>query len=252
MKTLGIIPARYGSTRLPGKALIMVHGQTIIERTYRRAIQSKCLDAVVVATDDVRIFNHVRRFGGKAELTRQDHENGSSRCAEVAATLPQYDFVVNIQGDEPLIDPGQIDQLCTLMSAQTSVQIGTMYRRITNPEDLTNPAVAKVVPGEGGRILYFSRSPVPYVRDIPVSEWLDHGVFFRHVGMYAYRGDVLQQISGLPESPLERAEKLEQLNWLYHGMRIYGVETELESMGVDTPDDLARLEQILSPSNRAN
>lgn len=249
MGILGIIPARYGSTRLPGKALIKVHGKTIIERVYERVHKSRRLTEIVVATDDIRIYNHVRKFGGHAMITRLDHVSGTTRCAEVIETMSSFDLIVNIQGDEPLINPAQVDQLCEFMTTQSNVGIGTLIRKIERDEDLTNPAVAKVVCGQHGRVLYFSRSPVPFVRDVPIEHWLDHSQFYRHVGMYAYRRDVLKKIGNLPQSNLERMEKLEQLNWLYHGVAIHAIETEFESIGVDTPEDLALLERMLELSN---
>lgn len=249
MSILGIIPARYASTRLPGKSLIKVHGKTIIERVYERVHKSKRLTEIVVATDDIRIYNHVRKFGGHAIITRLDHASGTTRCAEIIETMSSFDLIVNIQGDEPLINPNQIDQLCDFMTSQPNVGIGTLIRKIEHPEDLTNPAVAKVVCGHHGRVLYFSRSAVPFVRDISPDQWLDHGQFHRHIGMYAYRRDVLRKIGNLPQSDLERMEKLEQLNWLYHGFAIHAIETEYESMGIDTPEDLALLERMLELSN---
>jgi 3-deoxy-manno-octulosonate cytidylyltransferase (CMP-KDO synthetase) len=245
MGILGIIPARYGSTRLPGKALIKVQGRTIIERVYERVRQSKRLSDIVVATDDVRIYNHVRKFGGHAMITRQDHPSGTTRCAEVIESMSSFDLIVNIQGDEPLIHPGQIDQLCEFMTSQPQVAIGTLVRRIDDAHDLTNPAVAKVIFGQYGRVLYFSRNAIPFVRDYPVHQWLDHATFFRHVGMYAYRKEILKKVGTLPPSQLEQTEKLEQLNWLFHGIPVYATETEFESIGIDTPEDLAFLEKML-------
>ncbi len=249
MSILGIIPARYGSTRLPGKPLIKVHGKTIIERVYERVRKSQRLTEIVVATDDVRIFNHVRKFGGHAVITRLDHASGTTRSAEIIESMSSFDLIVNIQGDEPLINPAQIDQLCDFMMHQPTVGIGTLIRKIEQYDDLVNPAVAKVVCGHHGRVLYFSRSPIPFVRDFPVQQWLDHARFYRHIGMYAYRRDMLKRIGSLPQSDLERTEKLEQLNWLYHGIPIHATETEFESIGIDTPDDLALLERILELSN---
>ncbi len=249
MGILGIIPARYGSTRLPGKALIKIQGKSIIERVYERVRKSQHISEIVVATDDVRIFNHVRKFGGHAVITGIDHLSGTTRCAEIIKSMSGFDIIVNIQGDEPLINPLQIDQICDFMTARTAVGIGTLIRKIKNPEDLMNPAVAKVVVGQDGRVLYFSRSPVPYIRDIPMDRWLNHGDFFRHIGMYAYRRDTLSRIGNLPASDLETMEKLEQLNWLYHGFQVHAMETEFESLGVDTPEDLALLERALQLSN---
>lgn len=248
MSILGIIPARYGSTRLPGKPLIKVHGKTIIERVYERVSKSRHLTEVVVATDDVRIYNHVRKFGGHAIITRLDHASGTTRCAEIIESMSSFDLIVNIQGDEPLINPMQIDQLCKLMGNQ-NIGIGTLIRKIDNTEDLSNPTIAKVVCGHQGRILYFSRSPVPFVRDVPMSQWLSQGTFHKHIGMYAYRRDVLKRIGQLPQSDVERMEKLEQLNWLYHGYAVHAVETEYESIGIDTPEDLALLEKMLELSS---
>jgi 3-deoxy-manno-octulosonate cytidylyltransferase (CMP-KDO synthetase) len=248
MSILGIIPTRYGSTRLPGKPLIKVHGKTIIERVYNRVEKSKHLNEVVVATDDVRIFNHVRKFGGRALMTRSDHQSGTTRCAEVMESLSSFDLVVNIQGDEPLINPLQIDQLCDLMVRNSTIGIGTLVREIEVTSDLTNPAVAKVVCGAHGKVLYFSRSPVPFIRDVPQDKWLSHHKFLRHIGMYAYRRDTLKRIGVLPQSALEKSEKLEQLNWLHHGYAVHAVETEFDSLGIDTPEDLMLLEKMLELS----
>jgi 3-deoxy-manno-octulosonate cytidylyltransferase (CMP-KDO synthetase) len=248
MSILGIIPARYGSTRLPGKPLIKVHGKTIIERVYNRVEKSKHLNEVVVATDDVRIFNHVHKFGGRALMTRSDHQSGTTRCAEVMESLSSFDLVVNIQGDEPLINPLQIDQLCDLMVRNSTIGIGTLVREIEVTSDLTNPAVAKVVCGAHGKVLYFSRSPVPFIRDVPPDKWLSHHKFLRHIGMYAYRRDTLKRIGVLPQSALEKSEKLEQLNWLHHGYAVHAVETEFDSLGLDTPEDLMLLEKMLELS----
>ncbi|HLF64522.1 MAG TPA: 3-deoxy-manno-octulosonate cytidylyltransferase [Saprospiraceae bacterium] len=249
MGILGIIPARYGSTRLPGKPLIKIQGKTIIERVYERVHKSAQLTEIVVATDDVRIYNHVRKFGGHAIITRLDHPSGTSRCAEIIEAMSSFDLIVNIQGDEPLINPVQIDQLVEFMTSQPTISIGTLMRRIDRIEDLSNPAVAKVVCGHHDRVMYFSRSPIPFVRDLPINQWLEHGHFYRHIGMYAYRREVLKRIGILPQSDLERTEKLEQLNWLYHGYPIHAIETEFESLGIDTPEDLALLEKMLELSN---
>lgn len=248
MKILGIIPARYGSTRLPGKALIRVQGKTIIERVYRRVQQSQHLDTLIIATDDVRIFNHARKFGAEAAMTRQDHESGTSRCAEVLESYPGFDVIVNIQGDEPLINPAQVDQLCELMAGNPEVAVGTLVRKIDQVADLSNPAIAKVVMGADGRVLYFSRNAIPFVRDIPQEQWLGHAPFYKHVGMYAYRKDILHQIGALRPGALEKAEKLEQLNWLVNGIAVYAAETEYTSLGVDTPEDLETLERLLAAS----
>ncbi|MDX1478734.1 MAG: 3-deoxy-manno-octulosonate cytidylyltransferase [Saprospiraceae bacterium] len=244
--TLGIIPARFGSTRLPGKPLIKVKGKTIIERVYERVARASALDRVVVATDDVRIYNHVKKFGGEAMMTRQDHRSGTMRCAEVVEQMPEVARVVNVQGDEPLIHPGEIDRLCGFMDASATRTIATMIKRIDNIDDLTDPSVAKVVCDRDHRALYFSRSAIPHVRNHHRDRWLDVTEFYKHIGLYAYTREVLLQLASYDQSRIEEAELLEQLNWLYHGHAIHALETEVESIGIDTPEDVSLLEHILN------
>ncbi|MCC6697460.1 MAG: 3-deoxy-manno-octulosonate cytidylyltransferase [Candidatus Hydrogenedentes bacterium] len=234
----GIIPARYGSTRLPGKPLALIAGKPMIQRVYERCMESAVLASVCVATDDQRVIDAVRGFGGQAVLTRRDHPSGTDRIAEVVRTL-DADIIVNIQGDQPFIDPAMIDEVVGPLMADSSVNISTLMYRITSEEDLANPSVVKVVVDLYGNALYFSRSLIPYPR-----EAINHAVY-EHVGTYAYRRETLLQLAMLPSTTLERAESLEQLRWLEHGLRVRVVESLIPDRGfsgfsVDTPEDLAR------------
>jgi 3-deoxy-manno-octulosonate cytidylyltransferase (CMP-KDO synthetase) len=213
----------------------------MIEHVYRRVAASKTLDDVIVATDDLRIATRVNEFGGKVRLTKASHETGTDRLAEVAASL-HCDVVVNVQGDEPLIDPRAVDELVSPFVHDQSVQMTTLRRRIIDPAELTNPNVTKVVIDRAGFALYFSRAPIPYVRD-------PRGGFpplFRHIGLYAYRRSALLVLASLEPTPLERAESLEQLRALEHGIRIKTVETRHESFEVNTPEDLAQVRRLLT------
>jgi 3-deoxy-manno-octulosonate cytidylyltransferase (CMP-KDO synthetase) len=239
MKVLGIIPSRYESTRFPGKSLVDIMGKTMIQRVYEQAKKSKQLDDLVVATDDQRIFAEVKRFGGSVVMTAKHHKNGTERCLEVAQSLnPQ--FVVNIQGDEPFIHPDQIDSLCTVISVDTDLV--TLIKRIKDPEDLENSNLVKVVTSLDDHALYFSRSPIPFDRSLIKAPTLPmNKIFWKHIGIYAYRTEVLSQIVKLKESALEKMESLEQLRWLENGYKIKTAETHFESMGIDTPEDLDHL-----------
>ncbi|RSK24004.1 3-deoxy-manno-octulosonate cytidylyltransferase [Hymenobacter metallilatus] len=240
MLAIGIIPARFASTRLPGKPLVDLGGQTMIERVVRRAQQSS-LSRVVVATDDPRILDHVRGFGGEAVLTAADHPSGTDRVHDAYQQLNvQADCIVNIQGDEPFIHPQQIDALVNLFRAAEPPQLATLVKPVVNEEELFSPHLPKVVLNARGEALYFSRHPLPYQRQHPQAEWLQHHRYLRHIGLYAYRPDVLRAITQLPPSPLELAESLEQLRWLEAGYRIQTAETELETIGIDTPEDVER------------
>ncbi|WP_019948167.1 3-deoxy-manno-octulosonate cytidylyltransferase [Hymenobacter aerophilus] len=239
MLAIGIIPARYASTRLPGKPLIDLGGQTMIERVVRQARQAN-LQRVVVATDDERILAHVRGFGGEAVLTSPDHPSGTDRVRDAYEQLGvQADCIVNIQGDEPFIHPDQINALLALF-ANPETQIGTLVKPVVSQEELLSPHLPKVVLDSRGRALYFSRHPLPYQRQYPQSEWLAHHRYLRHIGLYAYRPEVLRALTQLPPSPLELAESLEQLRWLEAGYLIQTAETELETIGIDTPEDVER------------
>lgn len=237
MNILGIIPARYGSTRLPGKPLMTIGGKTIIRRVYEQASRCLSLDKVVVATDDQRILDEVKSFGGEAIMTSSRHRNGTERCAEVIQRY-EANFVINIQGDEPFIAPEQIDLLAGIMTQET--ELGTLVRKVDNLESLDDPARMKVLVDAQFNAIYFSRQAVPFIRDYPKHEWLQHHVFYQHVCIYSYRTDVLQQIVKLSPTPLEVAESLEQLRWIENGYQIKLAETELDAIGIDTPADLEK------------
>jgi 3-deoxy-manno-octulosonate cytidylyltransferase (CMP-KDO synthetase) len=239
MKVLGIIPSRYESTRFPGKSLIDIMGKTMIQRVYEQAKKSKQLDDLVVATDDQRIFEKVKSFGGSVIITGKHHKNGTERCLEVAESL-QAQFVVNIQGDEPFIQPEQIDKLCSIISSDTD--LATLIKRIKDPSDLGNPNLVKVVKSLDDHALYFSRSPIPFDRSMNKAPTLpSKKIYWKHIGIYAYRTEVLSQIVKLEESALEKMESLEQLRWLENGYKIKTAETHFESTGIDTPEDLDHL-----------
>ncbi len=241
MKLIALIPSRYGSTRLPGKALAPILGKPLIQWVYEQARQVKELDGLYVATDDARIMECVAGFGGQALLTRADHPSGSDRLAEAATLLglSPKDIVVNIQGDQPVFPPRLIGQLAALLSRDCSAVMATPMRRITDLETARNPNVVKVVFDYRGRALYFSRSPVPFWRDG------EKPYFFKHIGIYAYRVEFLQNFVTLPPRRWEEAEKLEQLRALEYGFPIHLVETVEDTVEVDTPEDLARAEAFL-------
>lgn len=244
MEFIGIIPARYASTRFPGKPLALLAGKTVIQHVYEKA--SKALSTVYVATDDKRIYQAVTAFGGRAVMTRADHKNGTERIAEAIDKIGHsYDVVVNIQGDEPFIQPSQIESLCHCFDdAQTD--IATLGKPFDNMDSVRNPNSPKIVTDNRGFALYFSRSIIPFVRGVEEKEWLQHFPFLKHLGIYAYRTEVLKQITQLPQSTLERAESLEQLRWLQNGYRIKVALTEKETVGIDTPADLKRAELFLA------
>lgn len=246
MHVIAIIPARYGSTRLPGKPLLKLKGKTIVQRVYERIQKCQLVDEIVVATDDIRIFNHVNKFGGTALITRTDHESGTSRCAEVLNKMPRATHVINVQGDEPLIHPDQIDHLVRFVTSNPTIQIGTLVKKIEDVEDLENPAKVKVVMTDDRKVMYFSRSAIPYVRDSMPDQWLKQTDFYKHVGMYAFSAETLKRLGHLDNHELEMAERLEQLNWLARGFQIHAQITELESIGVDTPEDAEFVERLLS------
>ncbi|HAM08970.1 MAG: 3-deoxy-manno-octulosonate cytidylyltransferase [Bacteroidetes bacterium GWE2_41_25] len=242
-----IIPARYSSSRFPGKPLVRIGNKTMIQRVYEQA--RKSLELVYVATDDERIFNAVKGFGGKAVMTSPDHFSGTDRCAEaidkiVAETGVQIDIVVNMQGDEPFIRP---EQLVLLMNCFNSggVELATLIREAVPGEDIFNPNQPKVIVNALGDAIYFSRSVIPFIRDADKNEWTMKHVFYKHIGLYAYRSETLQKITRLTRSPLEIAESLEQNRWIENGYRIRTAVTEWESIGIDTPEDLEKAKLIL-------
>ena len=243
MKVLGIIPARYASTRFPGKPLTDINGKTMIQRVYEQA-KSANLAEVLVATDDQRIFEHVQSFGGKAVMTGEHHQSGTDRCFEAYQQYNQpFEYVINIQGDEPFIKPEQINLVAACFD-NPQTQLATLIKKIESPEELFNVNSPKVVFNKSGEALYFSRQPIPYCRNVPNDIWHRQHTYYKHIGIYGYRTDILEQITKLPPSALELAESLEQLRWLEHGFKIATAITEFETIGIDTPEDLERVKQL--------
>lgn len=246
MKFIAIIPARYASTRFPAKPLAMLGGRPVIQRVYEQV--SKALDNVVVATDNEQILQTVLSFGGRAVMTREDHKSGTDRCFEAYERVGEgCDVVINVQGDEPFIQPEQIRTLMACFD-DPQTQIATLVKPFTEAdglEALQNPNSPKVVVSDDGRALYFSRSVIPFLRGVEPEQWLSKHTFYKHIGLYAYRADALREITRLPQSTLEKAESLEQLRWLDNGYVIRVGQTQVETIGIDTPADLARAEEFL-------
>ncbi len=243
MNILGIIPSRYASTRFPGKPLVRIGDRTMIRHVYEKA--SVALDELWVATDDQRIFDEIRNFDGNVVMTSTEHQSGTDRCREALDSIEsqpgtRYDVVVNIQGDEPFVHPGMVRQLIDSFSDERT-QISTLIKLIHDPEEVFDPNKPKVVRDHENFALYFSRSPIPYLRGIEKKDWIAHQSFYRHIGVYAYRAEVLREITRLDKGELESAESLEQLRWLEAGYRIKVNETGYDSPGIDTPEDLKRL-----------
>ena len=247
MKPLVIIPARYASTRFPAKPLALLGGMPIIEHVYRQA--SKAVKDVVVATDDERIKSVVEGFGGRAVMTSTEHQSGTDRCYEALQNVgEQYDIVINVQGDEPFIQPEQITALIECFN-DADTDIATMVKPFAEEdgiEALENPNSPKVVVSRSMKAIYFSRSVIPYVRGVEREEWLKHHTYYKHLGIYAFRSNVLAEITSLPQSSLELSEKLEQLRWLENGYVIGVATTNIETIGIDTPEDLARAEAYMN------
>lgn len=248
---LAIIPARWASTRFPGKPLAIIAGKTMIQRVFEQVSQSEKVDVVVVATDDERIYDHVQSFGGKVVMTKSDHPSGTDRCAEVAQQFPETELVLNVQGDEPFILPQQIDLLAETLLASKTAQIATLVKKLEDPQALFNSNVVKAVFSAKAGAIYFSRHPIPFFRGAEPLEWFSRQTFYKHIGLYGFRRQALAEIALLSPTPLELAESLEQLRWLEHGFKIAVGITEWETIGVDTPEDmerLATLETIPFPS----
>ena len=244
MKFIAVIPARFASTRFPGKPLAVLGGKTVIQRVYEQAVS--VLPEAYVATDDERIFQAVEAFGGRAVMTRADHKSGTDRIEEAVEKIATgADVIINIQGDEPFIQPSQIETLMQLFD-DPATQIGTLGKRFETIDAVRNPNSPKIVTDNRGFALYFSRSVIPYIRGIETDEWLTHYPFLKHLGIYAYRREVLAEVTRLPQSALEKAESLEQLRWLENGYRIRVGLTNVETVGIDTPEDLARAEAFLN------
>jgi len=242
---VGIIPARYASTRFPGKPLIDIDGKTMLQRVYEQATKSKALAKVVVATDDERIVDHVTQFGGEVVMTAPHHPSGTDRCLEALQQLKEpYQYVINIQGDEPFIEPEQIDELAAVLNDGTT-ELATQMIAVDSHELLFDKGEVKVVLNTSNEALFFSRMVIPFIKGVDEKEWHMHHRYYRHVGMYAYRSDILHQIAALPVSALEKAESLEQLRWLEHGFRIKCVVTEHESHCIDEPEDVVKVLQLI-------
>lgn len=240
-RTVIIIPARYGSERLPGKMLAEIAGRPMIQHVVERARRSALADEVLVATDDERIAACVRDIGGRSVMTPGSIASGSDRVAYVARSLETAEVVVNLQGDEPLIDPAMIDEAIRPLHEDPALGASTLVRILSTQAELLNPALPKVVLDRQGNCIYFSRTPVPFLRDTPQERWLEHHTFYRHIGVYAFRRACLLRFASYPQTPLESAEKLEQLRLLEHGERIRAVITTYDSTGVDTASDLERV-----------
>ena len=239
MKVVGIIPSRYASTRFPGKPLAMIKGKTMIQRVCEQAWKSK-LDAVVVATDDMRIADEVLSFGGQYVLTDPRHRSGTDRCCEALDMLEtQYDAVVNIQGDEPFIDPKEINLLVDMIS-RDDTQLASLVKKLDDEEDLFGSTKVKVVLDKDGNAMYFSRSPIPFMRNVDRAKWLQKGTFYQHIGVYAYKADTLRQIARMQPTALEMVESLEQLRWLENGLSIRMAIVETDNIAIDTTADLAK------------
>jgi 3-deoxy-manno-octulosonate cytidylyltransferase (CMP-KDO synthetase) len=240
-----VIPARYGATRLPGKPLLPIAGKPMIQRVYERVRRAKSLARVLVATDDERVRDAVVQFGGEAVMTRADHRSGTERVAELAVSSDASIFI-NVQGDEPLVAPQAVDQLAAALSEDADMQLATLAVPMTSPKDIMDPHICKVVVDFDGNALYFSRAPIPWVRD------RDSGVHARHLkhlGLYAYRREALLEFETLPPGELERVEQLEQLRWLENGFKMHVAETAHDSVSVDVPEDVAKVEALLRSSS---
>jgi 3-deoxy-manno-octulosonate cytidylyltransferase (CMP-KDO synthetase) len=238
-KILAVIPARYASTRFPGKPLVDIGGKSMIQRVYEQVQKVNTIQKIVVATDHKDIHDHVIGFGGQACMTSEHHATGTDRCYEALTHQDdKFDYVINIQGDEPFIQPDQINQLTSLLNGDTA--IATLVKKIDSEEELTNPSEVKVVVDRNHFALYFSRSVIPYLRNIPREKWLTNFKYYKHIGLYAFRTDVLKEVTTIPVSSLEKAESLEQLRWLENGYSIAVAETTTESICIDTPEDITK------------
>lgn len=243
MKIIGIIPARYASSRFPGKPLIHIKGKTMIQRVYEQALKATTLTDVIVATDDQRIFDQVQSFGGQVVITKSTHESGTERCAEVAAKYAA-DIIINIQGDEPFIQPIQIDMVVNLLKDNPTLSIATLAKKITTTKDLFNPNLVKIIFNQAQKAIYFSRQAIPYIRDEVQDNWVEKFTYYKHIGLYGYRGQTLIEIAQLTPSPLEQVERLEQLRWLENDYTIGVGITMEESIGIDTPEDLEHIQSL--------
>lgn len=238
MQTLIVIPARYASTRFAGKPLVDIRGKSMVQRVYEQASKAELASEVVVATDDERIYDHVQGFDGQVIMTSTTHQTGTERCAEVARTS-NADLVINVQGDEPFIAPEQIDELIRFLKNHPQYEIGTLAKRLELYDELCNPNTIKVVFNQVGEAIYFSRHPIPFLRDDVIENWLTKHSYYKHIGMYGYHRKTLLAIARLSPTPLEQAESLEQLRWMENGIRIGITTTTYDTISIDTPEDLA-------------
>ena len=247
MKILGIIPARYASSRLPAKVLLEVNGKSILQMVYEQCLKANSLSDVVIATDSPEVEAHVKQFGGNVAMTSDKHPSGTDRCAEALKVMGgtvNYDFVINIQGDEPLMDPENINRLSA--SFKITSEISSVCIKIKDTDILLNSNVVKVVMNEQQEALYFSRSPIPHLREVETDRWVTAADFYKHIGMYGFRADILEKIVKLPVARLESQERLEQLRWLANGYKVKMVEVFSDGIGIDTEEDFQRLKQFLN------
>lgn len=242
MKIIGIIPARYDSTRFPGKPLVDIGGMSMIQRVYNQAKHASCLNEVIVATDDERIAEHVRNFAGNVILTEKHHQSGTDRCGEVISKISGFDIAINIQGDEPFINPQQIELLASCFEEQ-STQIATLVHQVLSEDDLFNENKPKVVLNNALEAIYFSRQAIPFLRGYAKKDWLNNLTYYNHIGIYGYRTEVLRELIQLPKSILEEAESLEQLRWIDNGYRIKTAISSHANDAIDTPEDLEKIKK---------
>lgn len=248
-KTIAVIPARYASTRLAGKLMLDLGGKTIIQRVYERVKQARLIDEVYIATDDQKIFDHAQSFGAKVEMTSADHQSGTDRIAELANKYLDWSIIVNVQGDEPFINPDDIDRAIEPFQHDPQIQMSSLFHRISNPDEIQNPNNVKVVTDINSNALYFSREAIPHLRDKDLGDFSETNSqkieFKKHIGLYAYRRDILLSLSNLKQTKLEKAEKLEQLRALENQIAIKMIEVDSAPLGIDTEDDLAKAREIL-------
>ena len=249
MKILGIIPARFASTRFPGKPLIDLNGKSMIQRVYEQAKKADSLADVIVATDDPKIYDAVIAFGGKVITTSDQHQSGTDRCAEVAQKMNDFDAYINIQGDEPLIDPNQINLVAACFN-HPNTELATLVKKITKKEELFNINTPKVILNNNAEAIYFSRQIIPYLKNIEPEDYLNHHSFYKHIGIYGYKSSALKLISKLPVSDLERSEMLEQLRWIENGFKIKVAITNQESLAIDSPEDVEKILKVLKSSHQ--
>jgi 3-deoxy-manno-octulosonate cytidylyltransferase (CMP-KDO synthetase) len=244
MNVLGVIPARYESSRFPGKPLVDIVGKSMIQRVYEQCSKSTSLSKLIVATDDQRIADHVISFEGNVILTSSKHQSGTDRCAEVANNSPEFDILVNIQGDEPMINPNQIDLLCKCFE-NPQASIATLVKKISSNEELFNENTPKVILNKNNEAILFSRTAIPFIRGKAREDWIEHYTFYKHIGIYGFKTKTLKNLGNLPLSGLESAEALEQLRWIENGYRIHAAITDEESQAIDTPQDLEKLLKMI-------